>query len=355
MSGNTALLRVAMVGVHRSLARTPAHHNWATAFDAVPETSIAAVFDLGAETRAEFLACWGSAIPAYDDYQRMLAEVQPDLVCIATHQRMHADQIEQAIEAGVRGILCDKPLATSLDEMDRIVAAGKGQGVPLAFGLDRRWTPAYRYLRQVLAEGAIGTVTSVLAYGLPNLINHGCHWYDVMLALAGDPEPTWVSGEAADVSGEPADSRARMDPTGNGRVGLSNGVHGYVSEHGAAGGLSFEVLGENGRLLILDDARTVYLLNVETGAQLDAKPTHQPQPLDLPAPSDGWTTGPAAVQDLVQAVNTGSNTACDLDEARRATEIGFALHASSVAAGARVEVPVADRSMRIESYPWGNE
>ena len=105
-----------------------------------------------------------------------------------------------------------------------------------------------------------------------------------MLALAGDPEPTWVSGEAVDVSGEPADSRASMDPTGNGRVGLSNGVHGYVSEHGATGGLSFEVLGENGRLLILDDARTVHLLNVETGAQLGAMPKHQPQPLDLPAP-----------------------------------------------------------------------
>ena len=53
-----------------------------------------------------------------------------------------------------------------------------------------------------------------------------------------------------------------MDPTGNGRVGLSNGVLGYVSEHGAAGWPSFEVLGENGRLLILDDVRTVYLLNV---------------------------------------------------------------------------------------------
>ena len=305
MSGNSGSLRVAMVGVHRSLARTPAHHNWATAFDAVPETSIAAVFDLGAETRDEFLECWGSEIPAYDDYERMLAEVQPDLVCIATHQRMHADQIEQAIEAGVRGILCDKPLVTSLAEMDRIVAAGKGQGVPLAFGLDRRWTPAYRYLRQVLAEGAIGAVTSVLGYGLPNLINHGCHWYDTMLALAGDAEPTWVSGEAVDVSGEPADSRASMDPTGNGQIGLSNGVLGYVSEHGAAGGLAFEVLGENGRLLILDDARTVHLLGIETGTQLGAMPKHQPQPLDLPAPPGGWTTGPAAVQDLVQAVTTG--------------------------------------------------
>ena len=355
MSGNTAPLRVAMVGVHRSLARTPACHNWATAFDAVPETSIAAVFDLGAETRDEFLACWGSEIPAYDDYERMLAEVQPDLVCIATRQAMHADQIEQAVAAGVRGILCDKPLATSLAEMDRIVAACRSKGVPLAFGLDRRWTPAYRYLRRVLAEGAIGAVTSVLGYCLPNLINHGCHWYDTMLALAGDPEPTWVSGFAEDVSGEPADSRASMDPTGHGQVGLSNGVLGYVSQHGAYTGPPFEVLGENGRLLILDDARTVYLLGVETGTQLGAMPQHQPQALDLPAPSGGWTAGPAAVQDLVQAVHTGGSTACDVDEARRSTEIGFALHASSVAAGARVEVPVEDRTMRVESYPWGNE
>ena len=115
------------------------------------------------------------------------------------------------------------------------------------------------------------------------------------------------------------------------------------------------MLGENGRLLILDDARTVYLFGIETGAQLGAVPQHQPQPLDLPVPSGGWTAGPATVQDLVQAVLTGGGTACDIDEARRATEIGFALNASSVAAGARVEVPVEDRSMRIESYPWGNE
>ena len=167
MAENAAPLRVAMVGVHRSLGRTLAHHNWATAFDAVPETSMAAVFDLGAETRDEFLACWGSEIPAYDDYQRMLAEVQPDLVCIATSQSMHADQIEQAVAAGVRGILCDKPLATSLDEMDRIVAACKEQG--RAVGLRPRPTldaglslPAAACWR----TGAIGDVTSVLAIWL---------------------------------------------------------------------------------------------------------------------------------------------------------------------------------------------
>lgn len=355
MLDDTAPLRAALVGCHRSLDRTPAGHNWATAFDAAPETSIEAVFDLGAETRDAFLECWGSGVRAYDDYQRMLEEVQPDLVCIATRQTMHADQIEQAVAAGVRGILCDKPLATSLDETDRIVATCQSKGVPLAFGLDRRWTPAYLYLRHVLADGAIGDVKAVLGYGLPNAINHGCHWYDTMLALAGDPEPTWVSGFVEDASGEPPDSRSRMDPTGHGQVGLGNGSLGYVSLHGAYTGPSFEVLGENGRLLILDDARSVYLYSIGTGAQPGARPQHQPKPLDLPVVSGGWVAGPATVQDLVQAVRTGGATACDVDYARRATEIGFALHASSAADGVRVMLPLQDRSRRIESYPWGNE
>ena len=32
----------------------------------------------------------------------------------------------------------------------------------------------------------MGAVTSVIAYGAPNLINHGCHWYDTALMLVGD-------------------------------------------------------------------------------------------------------------------------------------------------------------------------
>ena len=356
MSGNTAPLRVAMVGVHRSLARTPACHNWATAFDAVPETSIAAVFDLGAETRDEFLACWGSEIPAYDDYERMLAEVQPDLVCIATRQTMHADQIEQAVAAGVRGILCDKPLATSPAEMDRIVAACRSKGVPLAFGLDRRWTPAYRYLRRVLAEGAIGAVTSVLGYGLPNLINHGCHWYDTMLGAGRRP--------GANLGERLCRRRIRRA----GRLASKHGSHrarpsGAVQRRPrlrqpARRLYRAAVRGAGREWTAADPRRRSQCLPSSASRRARSWApcrTHQPQPLDLPAAAGGWTAGPAAVQDLVQAVHTGGSTACDVDEARRSTEIGFALHASSAAAGARVEVPVADRSMRIESYPWGNE
>ena len=61
------------------------------------------------------------------------------------------------------------------------------------------------------------------------------------------------------------------------------------------------------------------------------------------------------VSDLVRAVREGGRTACDISEARRATEIGFAICSSSEREGVRVSLPAADRLLRVESYPWGNE
>ena len=130
-------LRVAVAGCHRMTHRTPGSHNFAAAFHAVPETDVAAVFDLGADTRTEFADCWREVwgdVPTYHDYGQMLGEIQPDLLCLATRQTMHADQIELAVQAGVRGILCDKPLVTSLAELDRIVAACQEVPLLLAIG-----------------------------------------------------------------------------------------------------------------------------------------------------------------------------------------------------------------------------
>ena len=183
--------RIAIAGCHRMLDRKPANHNFATAFDAVADTEIVAVFDLGADTRRTFVDCWGTQIAAYDQFGQMLEKEQPDILCLATSQTMHADQIQEAVTAGVRGILCDKPLATSLAESDRLLDACRTAGVPLALGLDRRWLNSYHRLAELLRNGIVGQVQSLIVYGIPNLINHGCHWYDAALQLAGDLEPQW--------------------------------------------------------------------------------------------------------------------------------------------------------------------
>lgn len=338
--------RVALAGCHRMLTRTLAGHNFAAAFAVVPAVEIVAGFDLGATTRADFVQCWG-ALPVFADYAQMLQVVQPDLLCLSTRQTMHADQIEQAIAAGVRGILCDKPLATSLAEADRIVAACQAKRVPLLFALDRRWHLPYQHLRQRIADGVVGAVQSVFAYGLPNLINHGCHWVDTALMLVGDPEPLWVSGLVDDVSAEPPAARRRLDPAGSGQIGLRNGVTLSLM---ATGGPrpAFEVIGDQGRLLIFNDGAACYLWRTDdAGASL--------QFLDVPPGGVDWPAGPAMVRDLINAVATHTSTACDVEHAHRATEIGFAIHLSHAQEGRRIPLPAADRTLSIPSFPWGNE
>ena len=343
---------VAIAGCHRMVTRTPGSHNFAAALHAAPEIQVVGVFDYGEETRAEFAACWRDVwgeVPTYDDYERMLAETRPDLVCIATRQTMHADQIELAVQSGVRGILCDKPLVTSLEELDRINAACRD--VPLLFALDRRWSARYRSLRRQLADGIIGHVTSVTAYGLSNLINHGCHWYDSLLALAGDIAPAWVRGFVEDLSNEPADSRKRQDPTGRAQIGLSNGVVLFITPDGAHKGtglpMNFEVVGENGRLFLLNDAAESFVWRENDPSDI--------QRLDLPGETEPWPAGQAMVEDLITAVESGGKTSCDMKEASPATEIGFAVHLSSKQQGAKIELPAKTRSLQIKSFEWGNE
>lgn len=80
-----------------------------------------------------------------------------------------------------------------------------------------------------------------------------------------------------------------------------------------------------------------------------------PQPLAIPQPVGEFPSGVAIVNDLVDAVASGGRTSCDVEEARRATEIGFAVHLSHARQGARIDLPAADRELRIPSFPWGNE
>ena len=346
MSSSTDKLRVAIAGCHRMLDTLNRGHNWANGFARVPETTVVAVFDKDQDTRDGFRAVWRDTwgeVPGYSDYDRMLAETQPDIVCVTTSQTMHADQIEAAVAAGVQGIACEKPFATSLEEADRIIAACRAKGVPLAYLLDRRWMEGHHAVCRLIAMGIIGEVTSVVGFGASNLINHGCHWYDMALALAGDPEPVWTSGHVDDVSGDPPDSRRPMDPPGRSTTRLDSGAFMHVVPEGS--GLSFHVTGTHGVMLALEDFRRAYYWR--DGEEQAA--------IALPEDDEEWPAGRAAVEDLVEAVRSGGATACGLEEARRATEIGFAVHESHRANGARVELPASDRSHRIRSFPWGNE
>ena len=356
MSSDADTLRVAMAGCHRSVTPQPGSHNWAAGLAQAAEARVVAVYDRGADTRAQFRAAWRDTwgeVAAYDDYQRMLDEARPDVVCIATRQTHHADQIIRAAAAGVRGILCDKPFATTLAEADAALDACRGAGVAIAYGTEWRWSEEYRWLAQQVRDGIVGEVQAILACGLPNLIFHGCHWYDIALLLAGDPEPTWVSGRVNEADPQEHDEGRRLDPPGRAWVGLDNGAALALLPEG--GGRGFTVLGRGGRLEIVNDARQAYLWEARSGAPAGDHLAAAPEVLELPRPAGPWPRGAALVRDLMQAVRAGTRTQCDVPQIRRATEIGFAVHESSAAGGATVPLPVARRTRRIDPRAWGND
>jgi predicted dehydrogenase len=96
---------------------------------------------------------WGAQ--AYDDFRAVLAHPGVTAVVIATPEHFHAQQVEAAAAAG-KHVLCEKPIAPSLAEADRMIAACAAAHVHLLIGHSRRHTRRYQEVRAALVRGEIG-------------------------------------------------------------------------------------------------------------------------------------------------------------------------------------------------------
>ena len=92
---------------------------------------------------------------AFADLVPHLDEV--DLVVLASPNPVHAAQAEAVIGTGT-AVVVDKPLAVDAAQARRLVTLARDGGVPLTVFQNRRWDPAHRAAREVLASGALGQV-----------------------------------------------------------------------------------------------------------------------------------------------------------------------------------------------------
>jgi myo-inositol 2-dehydrogenase/D-chiro-inositol 1-dehydrogenase len=121
----------------------------------LPGVRLAAVADPapGAARRlADRLGC----PTAYTEIGDLLDDPEVDAVVIATPARTHAGLVEAAARAG-KGVYCEKPMAVTLAEADRAIAAAADAGVPLQVGFNRRYDTGFRAAHEKIAAGGIGT------------------------------------------------------------------------------------------------------------------------------------------------------------------------------------------------------
>lgn len=111
-------------------------------------------------SRAEDFARRHGAERSYTALEDLLADDQIDGVYIATPPHVHAEQAVACAAAG-KHILCEKPMAMTVPECDRIIASAAEAGVQLMVAYYRRCYPAVAKVKQLLDSGRIGTPTRI--------------------------------------------------------------------------------------------------------------------------------------------------------------------------------------------------
>ena len=126
----------------------------APAIQAVNGSALVAVLSRDLH-RAHAFAGRHGAKRAYDDLDAFLRDPEVEAVYIATTNNVHAEQTIRCAKAG-KHVLCEKPMATSIDDAQRMIAACHDAGVKLGLNYHMRAFPINRLARQLIADGRIG-------------------------------------------------------------------------------------------------------------------------------------------------------------------------------------------------------
>jgi predicted dehydrogenase len=97
----------------------------------------------------------------YEDYADLVRDPNVQAVVVSAPTPLHAPAALAAIQAG-KHVLCEMPLAATLDEADRLIEAADRAGVVLMPSLTFRFTPNYVKAKQLIDSGAIGTPVSIM-------------------------------------------------------------------------------------------------------------------------------------------------------------------------------------------------
>lgn len=100
---------------------------------------------------------YGFKPSVYDDWEKMLAEVKPDLVCVDGPFELHAKMAAAALQNGCH-VFCEKPISLTLEDLDRLEAAWRKSGKHIRSMVGLRYHPAFLHAFRLVQAGTIGKI-----------------------------------------------------------------------------------------------------------------------------------------------------------------------------------------------------
>jgi myo-inositol 2-dehydrogenase/D-chiro-inositol 1-dehydrogenase len=121
----------------------------------IPEANVVAIADIFVEAGEKCAA--DLHIPsAFKDHRAIIENDEIEAVVICSSTDTHAQFVGEAAAAG-KHIFCEKPIDFDLKKIDRALEAVSQAGVKLQIGFNRRFDPSFKRVRDMVAEGKIGT------------------------------------------------------------------------------------------------------------------------------------------------------------------------------------------------------
>jgi len=338
-------LPVAICGLSPTAARRPepSLFGWvvsshAAAYASHPACDVVAVHDWRGDLMTAFRDTWLDFWPAVACYPLMdllLAEAKPAIVSVATPETARCEVILAALASGVKGLLCEKPMATSLTDGHRIIRAVRDAGAAMVVYQPRRYDPLLHLARDLLRSGDLGELRRLRCYhggSRALLFRTGTHAIDTLCFLAEAPvvevtgrlEPGFEDYEPY-LSELPRDPN--REPTASARLTFANGVVAHYDgvRHGRRV-LWFDIEGSHGGMRVWE--RHIEL-TTSGGTRVMVPPTFD-------------RVGIAgAVNELVRLVQYGGKTVSPPEDGLQTLAVLLAI-LESARHGAR-RVPVLDR------------
>lgn len=127
----------------------------ARALAKLPEAELASVYDINSEKAQATAAAYGGR--AYENLEECISAA--DAVYVLTPPSTHRESALAAIRAG-KHVLCEKPLAITVEDAEAMVRSAREAGVWLMTAFNHRFRPGFIRLKQMVDSGALGDVVT---------------------------------------------------------------------------------------------------------------------------------------------------------------------------------------------------
>jgi predicted dehydrogenase len=187
----------------------------------------------------------------FTNVEKMLKRIQPDCVIIATTAPTHHEYTCLAAESGVQYVLCEKPMAISLRQCDRMIAVCKKNGAILAINHQMRFMEQYTVPKKIIYSDKFGGLCSItVVAGNMGLAMNGTHIFELFRYMTDETPKevtAWFSEEKVP---NPRGSQFE-DKAGSVRITSAHGKRLYL-EAGADQGHGIKVIysGRYGQIIV---------------------------------------------------------------------------------------------------------